>query len=610
MDDLIYTNGRHRDVGVISAYDLSLEFGPNARNDFLLTCPLRNRPSIEPKSIVYIEGTEFGGIVDKIGVDTKQSAHRAIYRGRTWHGILAGKVICPDAGQSHYRISGEANAALLTLIHRMGLTDLFTASARSSGITLSHPVRNEYAYSGILAALRASGAKLKVAWDGSRVELSAEPIRDWSATGELDTDRLGLELEKSYRPVNHLVCLGIGELEKRITVHFFADAQGKVSETQTLFGVDENTRIYDYSNAEVDELRTKGREKLEEYQNADTCDADVTDGYEYDVGDIVGAFDPETGLFVSAPVVLKAVTVDKHGSRVSYEVGETVSNSGLVETGESSGGGRTYVAGANVTITGNTISAAVGLQDLAGVENTARDAYTTASSASAAAGRAQDTADAAVSEIAATSPIAASRGAAKVTLAHAKSGVVAGAYGPTTNLAPAFGDTVTLPPRLSLDATGHVTGAEGRSLKIPSAAATKTAAGLMSAAAFTKLDSIDAGANKYTHPANAGNKHIPSGGAAGQILRWSADGTATWGADSNTTYGIATTEAAGLVKPDGVTVKITSDGTLSAEQGGTASFLAAYPPGSLFWSESPTAPTGGSWERRTWPYGYLWARKD
>ena len=40
----------------------------------------------------------------------------------------------------------------------------------------------------------------------------------------------------------------------------------------------------------------------------------------------------------------------------------------------------------------------------------------------------------------------------------------------------------------------------------------------------------------YTHPTTSGNKHIPSGGSSGQILRWSADGTAVWGADNNTTY--------------------------------------------------------------------------
>lgn len=53
---------------------------------------------------------------------------------------------------------------------------------------------------------------------------------------------------------------------------------------------------------------------------------------------------------------------------------------------------------------------------------------------------------------------------------------------------------------------------------------------------------------KYTHPTTSGNKHIPSGGAVGQILRWSADGAAVWGADNNTTYGNmkgATADAAG-----------------------------------------------------------------
>lgn len=52
----------------------------------------------------------------------------------------------------------------------------------------------------------------------------------------------------------------------------------------------------------------------------------------------------------------------------------------------------------------------------------------------------------------------------------------------------------------------------------------------------------------YTHPTTSGNKHIPSGGSSGQILRWSADGTAAWGADNNTTYSNmtgATSSAAG-----------------------------------------------------------------
>lgn len=53
---------------------------------------------------------------------------------------------------------------------------------------------------------------------------------------------------------------------------------------------------------------------------------------------------------------------------------------------------------------------------------------------------------------------------------------------------------------------------------------------------------------KYTHPTGSGYNHIPAGGSSGQILRWSADGTATWGADNNTTYSDfkgATSDAAG-----------------------------------------------------------------
>ena len=67
-------------------------------------------------------------------------------------------------------------------------------------------------------------------------------------------------------------------------------------------------------------------------------------------------------------------------------------------------------------------------------------------------------------------------------------------------------------------------------------AATTSADGLMSKGDKSKLDGVAAGANNYVHPSSAGNKHIPAGGASGQILRWGSDGNAVWGADNNTTY--------------------------------------------------------------------------
>lgn len=43
-----------------------------------------------------------------------------------------------------------------------------------------------------------------------------------------------------------------------------------------------------------------------------------------------------------------------------------------------------------------------------------------------------------------------------------------------------------------------------------------------------KLAGIAENANNYTHPTTSGNKHIPSGGADGQLLSYSSDGTAQW----------------------------------------------------------------------------------
>ena len=92
----------------------------------------------------------------------------------------------------------------------------------------------------------------------------------------------------------------------------------------------------------------------------------------------------------------------------------------------------------------------------------------------------------------------------------------------------------TVETKLSVD--GHV-----------HSAVTTSVDGFMSAADKVKLNGIATGANAYVHPTGAGNNHIPTGGAAGQFLKWSASGVAVWAADNDTTYGVATTSANGLM---------------------------------------------------------------
>lgn len=47
-----------------------------------------------------------------------------------------------------------------------------------------------------------------------------------------------------------------------------------------------------------------------------------------------------------------------------------------------------------------------------------------------------------------------------------------------------------------------------------------------------KLAGIAPNANNYVHPTTSGNKHIPSGGTVGQVLKNTASGTASWQDDS------------------------------------------------------------------------------
>lgn len=73
---------------------------------------------------------------------------------------------------------------------------------------------------------------------------------------------------------------------------------------------------------------------------------------------------------------------------------------------------------------------------------------------------------------------------------------------------------------------------------------------LMTDAERNKLNGVAVNANNYVHPTGPGNNHVPAGGSTGQILRYSAAGTAAWGAENNTTYSPATTSANGLMSKE------------------------------------------------------------
>ena len=303
--DLIYTDAERVDLGSLLDFKLDLAYGLD-ENNFELTVSIKNHICSEG-SIIYMEGTEYGGIVDAIRVETENRT--IVYKGCTWHGLLESKVIEPDAGQDYLILSGEANAVIGSLIARMGLSGLFKVSNDVSGLTINNYSMNRYikGYTGIRKMLATVGGKLKFVFEGGFVVLSAEPRVDYSQDDEFDSDQIDFVIEKKFKPTNHMICLGRGELKH----------------IQSLFGLDERTDVYDNSNAEsAEELENGGIEALEVAWNEGELQLDLDATTEYDIDDIVGARENVTGITMARSIAKKIVTIEKGLVKITHKVGE------------------------------------------------------------------------------------------------------------------------------------------------------------------------------------------------------------------------------------------------------------------------------------------------
>lgn len=316
--DLIYTNSERVDQGVLSAYAFDLSYGAS-ENDFAMVIGMAEA-MLDYGAVIYMEGTEYGGIVDaKQAITNSESI---TYKGRTWHGVLNSKIIEPDPGENYFTVSGDANEILALLIARMGLSELFTAKKEAAGIDIPpyqfH--RYCYGYDGTADMLADNGAKLKMVWKNQSVELSAVPIVDYSKN-PIDGDTTTLTVEQHAKKVNHLVCLGKGELSEREVIHLYADQNGNIGDTQYYTGVDEVTDKYENSNTE--DLRSDGVKRFKELRDNDKAEITLPENgvLTYDIGDIVEASDVQTGVSATASVTQKIVRINNGAISTEYKTG-------------------------------------------------------------------------------------------------------------------------------------------------------------------------------------------------------------------------------------------------------------------------------------------------
>ena len=233
------------------------------------------------------------------------------------------KVIEPNAGEAYLIVSGDANEILSMLVDRLGLTGLFVAAEELSGINISKYQFHRYCkgYDGIRDMLADNGAKLKIEWVNRAVQLSAVPVVDYTDS-PADSDTASLNVEKYSKKVNHLICLGKGELTEREVIHLYADQFGNIGDTQYYFGLEEITEPYDYSNSE--DLRKDGISHFKSIRNNDNAEISLNDvtAIPYDIGDIVGASEIRTGITVTAVVTQKIIKIKNGVISTEYKTGE------------------------------------------------------------------------------------------------------------------------------------------------------------------------------------------------------------------------------------------------------------------------------------------------
>ena len=377
--ELVIADKDGRAVLQTAECELDMAYGAD-ENDFSLTMPANLAP---PRGgMVYIDGSAWGGWVDEITTDV--DPRFVTCRGRTAHGVLAAKRLVPDAGRARFGVSGDVSSALRSVLERVGLLGAFEVAEGIGGSVSYTFERFCDAWSGIRAMLRSCSMRPALSCVEGRVIVGAEPVRAVTA----DSDAVGFEVTEVSRCVNHLVCGGTGEGEGRVVLHFYADAAGNVSETQSLFGVDEITAFYDYTNADETKLREDGRKKLEEMQTRGAVEITPPEDLDAEVGDVLAARDNASGVEVRAEIVKKILKLQGGMPSVTYEVGKTAAAASTITGTAETSGAVSYVAGDGITIAGGKISADVTQPELDAVGATAADARKLASDASAAAGEA------------------------------------------------------------------------------------------------------------------------------------------------------------------------------------------------------------------------------
>lgn len=334
--DLIKTDQYGRQIGYVQGANIDFEVGANESdsiNDFEIELKRWNWDgSIEYGSRVFSPDTEYGGIVREISTDTSANAIRA--KGDTWRGMMTKKIIQPLSGQDYAVASGELNSIIKAKVETE-FPGLFYGVAVDTGVAVNNYQFDRYCtlHAGLAKMLKSVGYRLNIRYQegdvgmAGYVRVEAVPINDLSSEYVLTNDNnMNFTTDDNRRGINHLICLGKGELKDRLVIHLYTDQNGAISQTQQYFkGMEEITAIYDSNGSEREDLIKNGIKELEAKKSSMSYNMTMEklEG-NIDLGDIVGGKDYLTGISMKKPIGRKIWTISSGKEKIVYKLeGET-----------------------------------------------------------------------------------------------------------------------------------------------------------------------------------------------------------------------------------------------------------------------------------------------
>lgn len=272
---------------------------------------------------VYIPGTEYGGLIEKTEDATGEDLHT--YKGWTWRGILTQAVVSPPDGEDYYTASGDLHEIISGLVTDR-FSGLFTVPGELTGVSVEFQAdRFCTVHEALTDLCEENGYKLVIEAyksDTVKVELRAEPITTIAGTYNED-NRLSLTFTDDNMGINHLICMGSGELKDRQRVDLYVDQNGNIGTTKYHTGRWEREQYFDYPNAEsLAELEKQGKKRLKEVMSKKTLQINRIQDIEMDIGDIVTGKHTVSGTSVSAPIDRKSFTYSGGIVRLEYHVKE------------------------------------------------------------------------------------------------------------------------------------------------------------------------------------------------------------------------------------------------------------------------------------------------